>query len=120
MWLETEYQDWITRYECNTKAQEEIFKNLSINRLERKQAAKDGKPTKELDKTFTELLAAQNIQPRQTGMDTFADAQTFGTLLQNTKKRDRFQRQIRNSKMWIKSVCILMYFSEDMLQKCLG
>lgn len=82
VWLETEYQDWITRYECNTKAQEEIFKNLSINRLERKQAAKDGKPTKELDKTFTELLAAQNIQPRQTGMDTFADAQTFGTLLQ--------------------------------------
>jgi hypothetical protein len=29
MYLEQEYQDWITRYECNTKAQEEIFKNLS-------------------------------------------------------------------------------------------
>lgn len=82
MFLEQEYKDWITRYECNTKAQEEIFKNLATNRLERKQAVKAGKPTKEIDKTFQELLATQNIQPRQTGMDTFADAQTFGTLLQ--------------------------------------
>lgn len=82
MFLENEYQDWVTRYECNTKAQEEIFKNLSTNRLERKQAVKDGKPTKEIDKTFQELLATQNIQPRQTGMDTLADAQTFGTLIQ--------------------------------------
>lgn len=82
VWLENEYQDWITRYECNTKAQEEIYKNLSTNRLERKQAVKEGKPTKEIDKTFQELLATQNIQPRQTGMDAFADAQTLGTLLQ--------------------------------------
>lgn len=79
--LETEYQDWVTRHECNTKAQEEIFKNLSTNRLERKQAVKQGRPTKEIDKTFQELLAAQNIQPRQSSMDTFADAQTFGTLI---------------------------------------
>ena len=82
MFLENEYQDWITRYECNTKAQEEIFKNLSTNRLERKQAVKQGKPTKEIDKTFQELLAAQNIQPRQSGLDTFSDAQTMGTLIQ--------------------------------------
>ena len=82
VWLEKEYQDWITRYECNTKAQEEIYKNLSTNRLERKQAVKNGKPTKEIDKTFQELLATQNIQPRQTGMDSLADAQTFGTLIQ--------------------------------------
>lgn len=82
VWLEKEYQDWITRYECNTKAQEEIYKNLSTNRLERKQAVKAGKPTKEIDKTFQELLATNNIQPRQTGMDSTADAQTFGTLIQ--------------------------------------
>lgn len=82
MFLETEYKDWITRYECNSKAQEEIFKNLSTNRLERKQAIKSGKPTKEIDKTFQDLLATQNIQPRQNSMDTMSDAQTMGTLLQ--------------------------------------
>lgn len=82
VWLENEYQDWVTRHECNTKPQEELFKNLSLNRLERKQAVKEGKPTKEIDKTFQELLGTQNIQPRQTSMDTLADAQTFGTLIQ--------------------------------------
>lgn len=82
MFLESEYQDWITRYECNTKAQEEIFKNLSMNRFERKQAVKSGKPTKEIDKTFQELLAAQNIQPRQSSTDATSEGQTFGTLIQ--------------------------------------
>lgn len=82
MFLENEYQDWITRYECNTKAQEEIFKNLSMNRFERKQAVKAGKPTKEIDKTFQELLAAQNIQPRQSSSDATSEGQTFGTLIQ--------------------------------------
>ena len=82
MFIENEYQDWVARHECQTKAQEELFKNLAVNRLERKQAVKEGKSTKDIDKTFQELLAAQNIQPRQTGMDAFADAQTMGTLLE--------------------------------------
>lgn len=82
IWLEDEYQDWITRYECNTKAQEEIFESLSENRLEKKQAIRDGRPTKDIDKTFQELLASQNIQPRQTNSNSFTEAQGFGKLIQ--------------------------------------
>ena len=33
MFLENQYQDWVGRYECNTKAQEEVFENLSICKL---------------------------------------------------------------------------------------
>lgn len=82
MFLEEEYQDWITRYECNTKAQETIFERLSFKKWEINNATKKGLPTKDLDKTFQELLATANIQPRQTGMDAMADAQTLGTLIQ--------------------------------------
>lgn len=82
MFLENEYQDWITRYECNTKAQETIFERLSFKKWEINNATKKGLPTKDLDKTFQELLATANIQPRQTGMDAMADAQTLGTLIQ--------------------------------------
>ena len=32
--LESQYQDWITRYECNTKTQEEIFERLSFKKWE--------------------------------------------------------------------------------------
>jgi hypothetical protein len=82
MFLENEYQDWITRYECNTKAQESIFERLSFKKWEINKATKSGQPTKDLDKTYQELLATANIQPRQTGMDSMADAQTLGTLIQ--------------------------------------
>lgn len=82
MFLENEYQDWITRYECNTKAQETIFERLSFKKWEINNATKKGLPTKDLDKTFQELLATANIQPRQAGMDSMADAQTLGTLIQ--------------------------------------
>ena len=40
MFLENEYQDWISRYECNQKAQEEVFENLSIVKLLKKKALK--------------------------------------------------------------------------------
>lgn len=82
MFLEQEYQDWITRYECNTKAQESIFERLSFKKWEINKATKSGQPTKDLDKTYQELLATANITPRQSGMDSMADAQTFGTLIQ--------------------------------------
>lgn len=82
LFLENEYEDWITRYECNTKAQESIFERLSFKKWEINKATKNGQPTKDLDKTYQELLSTANITPRQTGMDAFADAQTMGTLLQ--------------------------------------
>lgn len=82
MFLENEYQDWITRYECNTKAQEAAFERLSFKKWEINNATKKGLPTKDLDKTYQEWLGTANIQPRQTSMDANADAQTFGTLIQ--------------------------------------
>ena len=37
--LENEYQDWITRYECNTKAQESIFERLSFKKWDIKKSS---------------------------------------------------------------------------------
>ena len=82
MFLENEYQDWITRYECNSKAQEEVFENLSMIKLLKKRALKEGKPTKDLDKQQQDWLDTGNLKPKQNNMDTFSDAQTFGTLIQ--------------------------------------
>ena len=82
MFLENEYQDWVTRYECNTKAQEEIFERLSQKKLEIRKATMNGQPTKDLDKTYQDLLNSGNILPKQVTLDTMADAQTLGTLIQ--------------------------------------
>lgn len=82
MFLEQEYQDWTTRYECSTKAQEEIFERLSQKKLEIRKATMNGQPTKDLDKTYQELLNSGNILPKQVTLDTMSDAQTLGTLIQ--------------------------------------
>lgn len=82
MFLEEEYQDWVSRYEASTKTQEEIFERLSLKKWEINKATKSGQNTKDLDKTYQELMTTANIAPRQNAMDTMSDAQTFGTLIQ--------------------------------------
>lgn len=82
MFLENEYQDWQSRYECNTKAQEEVFENLSILKLLKRKALASQKPTKDLDAQITQWLDTGNLKPKQNSMDALSDAQTFGTLIQ--------------------------------------
>lgn len=82
MFLENEYQDWVTRYECNTKAQEAIFERLAFKKWEINKATKDGKPTKDLDKTYTELLTTANVTPRQNVGNAFTESLTFGQLIE--------------------------------------
>ena len=82
VYLENEYQDWVTRYECNTKAQEEIFQRLSLKKFEIHKTSLQGDPTDKLDATYQQLLTTANITPRQSASNNFTDAQTFGTLIQ--------------------------------------
>ena len=80
-YLQKEYNDWIARHECKTKAQEEVFKRLCFKQLEILKATRAGENTKDLDATFQNLLQTANLQPRQTSGDATADNQTFGTLI---------------------------------------
>jgi len=82
MFLENEYEDWTARYECGTKAQEEVFIGLSMVKLQRHLAIKKGLPTKDLDKAYQDWLDAGNLKPKQNTMDAFSEAQTLGTLIQ--------------------------------------
>lgn len=82
MFLETEYQDWISRYDCSQKAQEETFQNLSIIKLMKRNAIKKGASTKDLDNSYQQWLDTGNLKPKQNTLDTFSDAQTMGTLIQ--------------------------------------
>lgn len=79
--LEDEYLDWTTRHECNTKAQEEIFKQICYIQLDILKAKKNKQSTKDLIKTLQDLLATANLQPKQTKDNTLAEQNTFGTLI---------------------------------------
>jgi len=83
--LENEYNSWISRYECNTKSQEEVFESLSLLKLQKRDALKSGRPIKdikEIDTLIQSWLDTGNLKPKQNTMDSFSDAQTLGTLLQ--------------------------------------
>lgn len=82
-YLENQYTDWTTRYECKTKAQEELFKSLCIAQLTIQKAQRGGS-TKEISdamKTFQDLLGTANLKPSQSNDNALADQNTFGTLI---------------------------------------
>ena len=88
MTLENEYQDWINRYDCSTKAQEKIFERLSFKAWEISKATKAGQNTKDLDKTYQELLSSINILPRQNSNNALSDSLTFGQLIEKWEEND--------------------------------
>ena len=80
-YLEREYKDWTARHECNTKAQEEVFKDICFNRLQNLKALRKGEDTKDITASFQKMLDAGKLQPKQNAGDATADNQTFGTLI---------------------------------------
>lgn len=79
--LEDEYQDWTTRHECSTKAQEEIFKQICYAQLDILKAKRANQSTKDLTKTLQDLLDTANLKPKQTKDNTLTEQNTFGTLI---------------------------------------
>ena len=82
IFLESEYQDWTSRYACESKAQELLFKRICFKELEIDKAQKAGKDTKELDKTLQDLLASMSLKPAQNNSNALTEAKTFGQLIQ--------------------------------------
>lgn len=81
IFLYNEYCDWTSRHECNTKAQEEVFKQICFTQLELLKATRAKEDTKDLTATFQKLLETAKLQPKQNSGDTTSDNQTFGTLI---------------------------------------
>lgn len=81
--LDEQYNDWINRYDCQTKAQEELFKNLAVAQLNIRaaQKARDGKAAAEAMKIFQNLLDTAQVTPKQDKGDQLAETNTFGTLI---------------------------------------
>lgn len=82
IFLQDQYDDWTARHECNTKSQEEVFKQICFAQLKISKAEQKGEDTKDLNTTFLKLLEAAKLQPKQNSGDTVSEAQTFGTLIE--------------------------------------
>lgn len=97
--LQEQYSDWTTRHECETKAQEEVFKRICFKQLEILKATRCGEDTKNLDDTFQKLLDTAKLQPKQNKGETVSDAQTFGTLIdkwENTRPLPEIDEELKD------------------------
>ena len=81
LFLQQELEDWTSRCECKTKAQEELFKNLCIAQLNIQIAQQTGGKVKDAMDTFQSLLGSANLKPVQNNDNALADSQSFGTLI---------------------------------------
>lgn len=76
-----QYIDWTTRHECETKSQEEIFKQICFTQLDLFKARRAGDDTKDLNVTLMKQLDVAKLQPKQNRGDSASEAQTLGTLI---------------------------------------
>lgn len=98
-YLQEQYDDWTTRHECETKAQEEVFKDICFNRLQNLKALRMGEDTKDITASFQRMLDAGKLQPKQNVGDTMSDAQTFGTLIdkwENTRPIPEVEEELKD------------------------
>lgn len=89
-YLREQYEDWCQRYDCQSKAQEEIFKTLAIAQLNVQMAQQDGNPkrTTEAIKTLQDLMDTAKIKPKQKDDDSLVEQNTFGTLIQKWENEE--------------------------------
>ncbi len=88
LFLQDEYEDWVSRYECKTKAQEELFERLSFKKLEIFKATRKGASTKELDESFQKLMNTANITPKQNSLDILSEGMNLGQLIEKWEDSD--------------------------------
>lgn len=97
--LQKEYDDWTSRHECQTKAQEEIFKDICFNRLQNIKALREGKETKNIASSFQQMLDSGKLKPKQNKGDTISETQTFGTLIdkwENTRPLPEIDKELND------------------------
>lgn len=80
--LETQYEDWVTRYACETKAQELLFQRIAFTQLAIEKAQKAGRDTDKLDKSLQDLMSSNSIKPSSVNSNALTEAKTFGQLIQ--------------------------------------
>lgn len=79
--LEKEYHNLTTRYECDSYSQEVLFQEIANQRLDIKKKRQNGSGVDKELKTLQDLLGSANIKPVQESNALASDQVTFGTLI---------------------------------------
>jgi hypothetical protein len=81
VFLETEYQEWQSRYDISTKSMEILVKEICYQQLTIKKLRETGRPAEKELKTLQDLMGNSALKPIQESVAQSTEAQTLGTLI---------------------------------------
>lgn len=86
IWLQTEYEDWTNRYECDSKGMETLIQEICKQQLDINIRRSNGEKVDQQLKTLQDLLGSSNLKPVQETGANAVEQETFGTLIKKFEK----------------------------------
>lgn len=110
--LEREFENLTTRYECDSYVQEMLFKEISFQTLDIRQKRQKGSDVSKELKTLQDLLGSANVKPAQENASVNAEQVTFGTLIKKYENEKPIPEPLSEWKSadWIKKYVCVWFF----------
>ena len=86
IWLQQEYEDWVNRYECDSKGMENLIKEICKHQLDINNRRANNEKVDQQLKTLQDLLGSSNLKPVQETGANAVEQETFGTLIRKFEK----------------------------------
>jgi hypothetical protein len=86
IWLQSEYEDWTNRYECDSKGMETLIQEICKQQLDINTRRANGEKVDQQLKTFQDLLGSSNLKPVQETGANAVEQESFGTLIKKFER----------------------------------
>jgi hypothetical protein len=86
--LERTYEEWIARYECDTLAQEKMFKQLTYFEWKMRDNRKNNIDTDKLEKQFKDYLKEANVSPKNATKLDSENTKGFGSWIKDIEQNE--------------------------------
>jgi hypothetical protein len=86
IWLQNEYEDFLNRYECDSKGMELLIKEICLQQLDIKNRRANGEKVDQQLKTLQDLLGSSNLKPVQETGANAVEQESFGTLIKKFER----------------------------------
>jgi hypothetical protein len=110
--LEREFKNLTSRYECDSYAQELLFKEIAFQTLDIRNKRKEGKDVSKEVKTLQDLLGSANIKPAQENASMASEQVTFGTLIKKYENEQPVPEPLPEwmTADWIRKYVVVWFF----------
>lgn len=88
IFLLDQYDEWTARYTMESKAQEDLLVEICKVKLKLHDADINGEDTKDLIKSYQDLMASLNVRPDKKDVKGIADAKSLGQMIEMWEEHD--------------------------------